>query len=115
MGLATMRPEGFVSIDATVRPGLLLTRPFVSDGSQLVVNVECGPRGFFEAELTDGAERVVPGYERSACDRFSGDASRHIVTWQGKSLLPQQVLARDAKLRFFSQDASLYSIRIAGD
>lgn len=113
LGLATLRPEGFVSIDSTVRPGLLLTRPFISDGSRLVVNVQCEPKGWFEVELTDADDRVVAGYERSACDRFTGDHAHHAVTWGGKSLLPPRVLAQGAKLRFFSQRASLYSFRIA--
>ena len=113
LGLATLRPEGFVSIDSTVRPGLLLTCPFVTDGSQLVVNVQCKPEGYFEAELTDAADNVIGGYERSACDRFVGDEARHTMTWNGKSELPPAVLAKGAKLRFYSQQASLYSFRIA--
>lgn len=112
LGLATLRPEGFVSIDSTVRPGLLLTRPFVSDGSQLVVNVDCDANGYLEVELTDAADNVISGYERSACNRFTGDEVRHTVTWNGKSQLPRHILARGAKLRFFSQRASLYSFRI---
>ena len=113
MGLATLRPEGFISIDSTVRPGLLLTRPFVSDGSQLLVNVECAPKGFFEVELSDADDKVIDGYERSSCDRFTGDAARHVVTWRGKPQLPREVLSTGVKLRFYSQHASLYSFRIA--
>ena len=112
MGLATLRPEGFVSIDSTVRPGLLLTRPFVSHGSQLRVNVQCEPNGNFEVELTDADDQVIPGYERSACDTFTGDAPRHVVTWGGKSQLPRAVLAKGAKLRFFSHHASIYAFQI---
>ena len=112
LGLATLRPEGFVSIDSTVRPGLMLTRPFVSDGSQLVVNVQCEPNGYFDVELTDADDNVIAGYERAACDRFTGDEARHTVTWNGASQLPCDVLAKGAKLRFFSQRASLYSFRI---
>ena len=112
LGLATLRPEGFVSLDSTVRPGLLLTRPFISDGSQLQMNAVCGKKGYVEVELTDAEDNVIPGYERSACDRFEGDAARHVVTWKGKSQLPSEVLAQGAKLRFFNQQAELYSFRI---
>ncbi len=111
MGLATLRPEGFVSVDSTVRPGLLLTRPFVSDGSRLRVNVQCEPKGNLEVELTDADDQVIPGYERSACDTFTGDAPRHAVTWRGKSQLPRAVLAKGAKLRFFSYHASFYAFQ----
>ena len=112
LGLATLRPEGFVSLDSTVRPGLLLTRPFISDGSQLQMNAVCGKTGYVDVELTDAEDNVIAGYERSACDRFDGDAARHVVTWNGKSQLPSEVLAQGAKLRFFTQHAALYSFRI---
>jgi len=115
LGLATLRPEGFVSLDSMVRDGILSTRPFVSDGNKLVVNVACQPKGYFEAELTDVNDDVIAGYERKACDTFQGDATKHVVTWQGQSQLPQEVLQQGAKLRFFSRHASFYSFRIADD
>ena len=115
LGLATLRPEGFFSMDSTVRPALLLTRVFTSDGSRLVVNVECGPKGYLDVELTDASDRAVEGYEREACDTFTGDSTRHIVTWRGKSHLPRETLAGGARLRFYSRHCSLYSFRIAGD
>ena len=114
LGLATLRPEGYISIDADVRDGIMVTRPFVSDGDRLLVNVACAEKGCFEAELADADDNVVPGYERSACETFHGDATAHLVTWQGKSGLPREVLARGAKLRFYYQRASLYSFRIPG-
>jgi hypothetical protein len=55
----------------------------------------------------------VPGFERASCDTFRGDSTKHAVTWQGQAQLPKPILANGAKLRFFSQQASLYSFRIA--
>ena len=88
------------------------THAFVSDGSHLVVNAACGTKGFLEIELADASDDVVPGYERSACDTFTGDSTKYIVTWGGKSTLPREVLAKGAKLRFFSRFCSLYSIKV---
>ena len=113
LGLATLRPEGFASIDATFREGILGTHPFVSDGSRLVVNAACGTKGFLEIELADAGDNVVPGYARSACDTFAGDSTSHVVTWGGKAALPQEIMAKGAKLRFFSRHCSLYSFKIA--
>ncbi len=115
LGLATLRPEGFVSIDSTVREGLMITRPFVSDGGQLAVNAACDPKGYLDVELSDADDDVVPGYERSACDTFTGDSTRHTVSWAGKSQLPADVLAKGAKLRFYSRHCSLYSFKIASN
>ena len=89
-----------------------MTRPFTSPGSELIVNARCGPKGYLEVELSDAADRVVPGYERAACLPFHGDATRRAVRWTGRAALPRDVLARGAKLRFFSRDCSLYSFAV---
>ncbi len=113
LGVATLRPEGFVSIDSTVREGILGTHTFVSHSSRLVVNASCGAKGFLEVELANAQDDVVPGYERTNSDTFIGDSTKHIITWNGISELPRDVLSRGAKLRFFSRHCSLYSFRIA--
>ena len=113
LGLATLRPEGFVSIDSTVRDGVLVTRPFVSQGTQVVVNAVSAANGYLEAELTDAEDDVVPGFGRGECDTFRGDETAHVLSWSGRTELPPEVLAGGAKLRFFSRHTSLYSFRIA--
>ena len=115
LGVATLRPEGFVSIDSTVREGMLITRPFVSDGARLVVNAVCEPKGYLDVELSDANDDVVPGYERSACETFRGDSNRHMISWGGSVRLPAEVLTKGAKLRFFIRHCSLYSFRIAAE
>ena len=112
LGVATLRPEGFVSIDALVRDGIVITPAIVSGGRRLFVNIACGDKGYFEAELTDADDNVVPGYERSKCDTFHGDSIRHLVTWNGRSEIPREVLSAGAKLRFYFRNASLYSFTI---
>ena len=115
LGLATLRPEGFVSIDTTVREGILVTRPFVSDGNRLLLNVACGPKGYLDVELADANDDVVPGYERSACDTHHGDSTRHVVSWGGKPELPRDVMAKGAKLRFYSRHCSLFTFTVADE
>ena len=112
LGIARLRPEGFVSIDSTVREGVLATRSFLSAGNQLVVNAQCGPKGYLEVELTDANDDVVAGFERVRCDPFRGDSTSHLITWGGRSELPRDIISRGAKIRFFSRHMSLYSFRI---
>ena len=100
LGLATLRPEGFVSIDTGLRDGILITRPFVSDGNQLVVNADCAGKGYLDVEVADANDDVVPGYGRQAHDTFTGNSTRHVVTWRGKSTLPKEHLARGVKLNY---------------
>ena len=113
LGLARMRPDGFVSLDADIRHGIVITRPFVSDGEKLIVNAECGEEGYLEVELVDANDDTVTGYERADCDTFTGDCCKHVVTWKGKGQLPRDVIAAGAKLRFYNKKCSLYSFTIA--
>ena len=113
MGWATLRPEGFVSLDTDARHGLMGTHALTSEGYRLLINAACqGDQGLLEVEVADADDDVVPGYEREACDTFTGDATRHVVTWNGKPELPRNVLAKGAKLRFFSRYCALYALRI---
>lgn len=114
LGLATLRPEGFFSMDSRFRHALLLTRPFTTDGSKLVVNAACAANGYLDVELTDAADKPIPGFDRDSCDTFAEDATRHVVKWRGQTNLPRDVLMRGARLRFYSRHCSLYSFRFAG-
>jgi hypothetical protein len=114
LGLATLRPEGFISIDSDARDSILVTRPFVSDGNRLIVNVACKNNGYFQAELADANDNIIPGYEKNACETFTGDAVAHTIKWKGKSELPREIISRGAKLRFYYRYAEFYSFRIDG-
>lgn len=115
LGLATLRREGFVSIDTNVREGVLVTRPLVSDGRRLFLNVWCGANGYLDVELADANDDVVPGFGRSACDTYHGDSTRHVVSWRGTTELPPDVMARGVKLRFYSRHCSLFAFTVAGE
>ncbi len=62
MGVAKLRVDGFVSIDAGPRPGRLRTRPLLFQGRELHVNVNAG-QGSLQAELYEA--RRVPDYSNS--------------------------------------------------
>ena len=113
LGLATLRPEGFVSLTTDAREGVLGTHTFIGEGTSLIVNAKCSDKGFLDVELTDANDDVVPGYERSSCDIFTGDSTAHVVSWRGRTELPSNVAANGTKLRFHSRYSDLYSFRIA--
>ncbi len=122
LGLARMRPDGFVSLDASLeREGLIVTEPLVSDGQQLRVNARCRPGGYLRVEVTDANDRPLPGASAAACDPFSGDALAHTVTWQGNPTIPRAYQgaqpdpwipgAAHRRLRFTLRAAELYSFQ----
>ena len=113
LGLATLRPEGFVSLTTDAREGVMGTHTVIGEGTSLIVNAKCSDKGFLAVELTDANHDVVPGYERSACDTFTGNSTSQVVSWRGRSELPARVIAKGAKFRFYSRYCDLYSFKIA--
>ena len=107
LGLAKMRLDGFVSIDAgAVREGVLVTRTLRTDSKQIALNAVCGDSGYIQVEVTDAEEQVLEGCARAQCDTFSGDSTQRIITWKGQADIPHRGSLR---LRFFMRNASLYS------
>ena len=109
LGLARMRRDGFVSVDAgPVREGVVITRVLRTDGRQLVLNAKCRDGGYIRVEATDGDENVLEGCGREMCSTFTGDSTRAVVTWGRQGRIPHDGKVR---LRFFMRGASLYSIQ----
>ncbi len=110
LGLAKLRLDGFYSLDAgPVREGILVTRPFISNGKQIVINAECDEGGYIEGEIANLSDEVFPGYSRKDCDTFRGDEISHSLSWKGKVEIPVE---RVRKLRFYMRNAKLYSFQI---
>ena len=60
IGLATLRRDGFVSVEAGDAEGSLLTKPLSVEGDQLCVNADS--RGYIQVEVTDDVGSPLPGY-----------------------------------------------------
>jgi len=123
MGLARLRLDGFASLDSGVRPGILITRHFMSGGTKLIINARCPKGGSLTAEIVDAFDEVIPGYHREDCDIFTGDSTNYQITWNGKSTLPPVAqkrarypdpeIERMRKIRFYMDKAELYSFTMA--
>jgi hypothetical protein len=109
--LATLRLNGWVSLDATVREGYVETKPVFSSGSTLFVNARCEPNGYLAVEVMDNWNNVWEGFRREQCDVFRGDAVAHPVSWQGKTAI--NTIPGIVKLRFHLRYSELYGFRIA--
>lgn len=124
LGLAKLRLDGFVSLDARApRRGILITRPLISGGMQLVVNARCREGGSLAAEVVNMRDEVFPGYSRQECDVFQGDNVRHVFSWKGKTELPpvstrradypKPEFERYRKFRFYMDNVEVYSLTIS--
>jgi hypothetical protein len=124
LGLAKLRLDGFVSLDAgPARPGILITRPLISEGTELTANARCWSGGSIAAEIVDAYDEVLPGFGAKECDTFKGDAVRHTFSWKGRTRLPAVPLERATypapeierlrKIRFYMEKAELYSFTLS--
>ena len=100
IGLATMRLDGFASLDAGPRGGAFTTKPFTFEGNRLTLNARA--LGHITADLLDAEGNPLEGFDPAS---VAGDSVRHTVTWDNlKSLV-----GRPVRLRFRMWNAALYA------
>ena len=106
IGLATLRKDGFASLDAGATAGTILTKPLIATGGTLQVNCATSG-GWLKVEVLDGSGSVLPGYSQADCVPLTGNSLTQAVAWTGHATLPAG--ASNISLRFILQNASLYS------
>jgi len=106
VGLATLRLDGFVSINAKDE-GTMTTKPFVFIGDTIEVNANAAG-GSIQVEALDPEDKVIEGFAKKDCTAITSDSVRHVLKWKGKADC-QLIQARPIKLRFYLKKAKLYS------
>lgn len=102
IGLATLRRDGFASLDAGPQPGTLTTRPVTFQGRDLYVNL-AAPTGELRAEI------LGPGGEVLASSKpITGDSTKHRLQWDSIPDL-STIAGKPVQLRFKLRQGSLYS------
>ena len=71
-GLATLRRDGFASMDANDAGGTLTTRPVSFQGKHLFVNVDSGKGGELRVEILDKEGKVIQPFTQEACVPLTG-------------------------------------------
>ena len=117
----TYRMDGFVSVEAPLAGGEMLTR-LIDFGSPksgapqgqpraLALNVSTSAAGSVRVELQDEKGEVIPGHAASDCDEIYGDSLDRVVTWSGQSDL-SDIIQQPIRLRFLLKDADLFAIQV---
>ncbi len=107
VGLATLRRDGFASMDAGDAVGTLTTRPLEFDGQYLFVNVDC-PDGELRAELLDEKGRAMKPYTLENCEPTQADATLAALKWKGAPSVSTPS-GKPVRVRFSLRNGSLYS------
>ena len=113
-GLATLRRDGFASLDAVDTEGSITTRPVRFSGCHLFVNLATAPGGELRTEILDADNRVIAPFTRENSVPLRTDQTLNAVKWLGADDLAA-VTGRAVKLRFHLRNASLYAFWTSRD
>ena len=109
LGVARLRPDGFVALVAGDQEADLLT--FVVDlpSADVRVNARTEPDGWVRVELLEGDGSAVEGYGLDDCRPASGDSLDHRVEWRGEGQAAPPV-GKQARFRLRARNARIYSL-----
>ncbi|MSU37301.1 MAG: hypothetical protein EXS36_19835 [Pedosphaera sp.] len=106
IGLANLRLDGFVSLDANDQAGTLTTKTIEAAGE---LRINANVRGEMRIGILDGSGKPLHGFSEKDCEPIRTDHLRHKVQWAGKSSREALGGGRPIRLRFNMRSASLYA------
>ena len=110
IGLATIRVDGFASVEASFDGGWIQTRELDFGGQELSVNV-VSDHGRLMVEVLDGRnDEPIRGYTLAECIPIETDSTDVRVRWKKHNSVTA-LAGRPVKIRFHLWNARLYSYR----
>ena len=107
VGLATLRLDGFVSVEAGSTAGTMTTRKMMFIGDTLEINANA-KGGSITVEALDSMGKPIKGFTLGQSVPLKSNSVRHVLRWRGHKDL-HQIQGRPIQLRFHLTKASLYS------
>ena len=105
-----MRIDGFVSAQAPLTGGELVTKPLLFSGNRLTINFATSVAGSLRAEIQDQLSKAIEGFSLADCSEIFGDRIEQTVTWKLGSDVGD-LAGSPIRLRIELKDAELYSFR----
>ncbi|HVJ66477.1 MAG TPA: hypothetical protein VM510_00760 [Caulifigura sp.] len=113
IGLASLRRDGFASMNAGDKPGLLTTRPVSFRGSHLFVNADASHGGLRVAVVDEAGQPIAP-YTFDRCQPLTADDTLQAVSWNGAENLAR-FAGKPIRFQFELTNGSLYSFWVSQD
>jgi len=112
-GIAALRRDGFMSMQAGESGGVLTTRQVSFDGEYLFVNVNC-PKGQLKVEILDKGNSVIAPFGVENCVPVSADSTIKQITWKGAKNLAS-LKGKPVRFRFRLANGELFSFWVSPD
>ena len=106
----TLRPDGFVSIQAGYESGEVTTRPLIFSGKSLKLNFSTSAVGWLRVEIQDKGGRPIDGFASADSVEMLGDKLDAEVRWQRGGDV-SNLVGREIRLRIVMSDCDLYAFR----
>lgn len=113
VGMATLRRDGFASMETTGKKGTLLTRPVVFSGKHLFVNVD-NPNGELRVEILDESGKKIKGFSVVDCIPVRANSTLHKISWKTNADL-SSLAGKTIRFRFHLTDGKIYSFWVSPD
>lgn len=106
----SLRLDGFASLNAGLKGGEVITKPFKFKGKELEINYSTSAAGSVRIEILDEKNKPVPGYTLNDSQEIIGNEIKRIVSWNGKEDV-SSLEGKPVKLKIYLKDADLYSLK----
>jgi len=106
----TLRLDGFVSVNADMKGGELITKPVVFQGAELELNFASSAAGGIRVEVQNADGKPVKGFSMAESEIYFGDTIARKIRWKNGADL-KKLSGTPIRLRFELKDADLYSYR----
>jgi len=106
----TYRIDGFVSVQAPLAGGEVVTKPLVFDGDRLIINFSTSAAGSIRVEIQDEDGVAIEGHRLEDSTEIYGDELERVVSWKNGTLI-RRLPGKPLRFRFVMKDADLYSMQ----
>ena len=108
----TVRKDGFASLHADAREGVVITKPLIYSGKGLHLNYSTSAAGSIRIEFLDSENKNIPGFSGESSQSLYGDFLDEVYEWKD-GVDVSRFQGKAIRLKITLRDADLYSIRFS--
>ena len=111
LGMASMKPDRFVALQAGDETAELLTCAFRLSSAGIFINASVAGNGWIKVEMLDANAKPVNGFAGADCLPIEGDSTAYPVRWGGGEAA-EIPIGKQVRLRVSARNAKIYSIYV---